>query len=114
MSPEDNNNQNADENNQINGHGHGRRHRRKHDRDDNDDKDDNDDNDEGNHKSKKRHHNNHKRSKSHGFHLGAVIAKILIIAGLCGCYMGCAYKLYKSTREYEVLVSQAPGPQNYV
>jgi len=28
--------------------------------------------------------------------------------------MGCAYKLYKTTRNYEVLVSQVPQPQSYI
>jgi len=28
--------------------------------------------------------------------------------------MGCAYKLYKSTREYEVLASQIPQSQSFI
>ncbi|CAG9317357.1 unnamed protein product [Blepharisma stoltei] len=47
--------------------------------------------------------------------VACTIINIICTLGLCGCYIGCAKKLYKNSKKFEVLASQnAPAPQNFI
>jgi len=43
-----------------------------------------------------------------------MIGHVLFTTCLCGGFIGCAYKLYKSSKKYEVLAQAAPQPQTFV